>query len=42
MQFANYEIQIVDTHESPETRVNTGFVAGGHRISRTLLIEIVL
>jgi hypothetical protein len=23
-----FEIQIVDTHESPETRVNAGFAAG--------------
>jgi drug/metabolite transporter (DMT)-like permease len=38
--FANrpIRIQIVDTHESPETRVNARFAAGGRRISRTLLV----
>ncbi|HQS64691.1 hypothetical protein, partial [Acidovorax sp. 24-64-9] len=31
------EIQIVDTHESSETRFNTGVAALQHQISRTLL-----
>src|SRR5437867_655793 len=31
------EIQIVDTHESLETRVSIGFAAGWHQINRTLL-----
>ena len=33
------EIQIVDTHEPSETRVNIGFAAGWHQISRTLLLD---
>ncbi|MCK6417315.1 MAG: hypothetical protein L6Q63_17605, partial [Giesbergeria sp.] len=31
------EIQIVDTHESSGTRINTGVSALQHQISRTLL-----
>ncbi len=31
------EIQIVDTHESLETRVSIGFAASWHQMSRTLL-----
>jgi hypothetical protein len=31
------EIQIVDTHESPETRVDIGFAARWHKMNRTLL-----
>jgi len=31
------KIQIVDTHESPETRVSTGFAACWHQMNRTLL-----
>jgi hypothetical protein len=33
------EIQIVDTHETLETRVTIGFAAGRHQINRTLLIS---
>ena len=35
------EIQIVDTHESSETRFNTGVAALQHQISRTLLITLL-
>ena len=35
------EIQIVDTHESSETRINTGVSALQHQISRTLLIKSI-
>jgi len=36
------EIQIVDTHESPETRVSIGFAASWHEINRTLLMTLLL
>src|SRR5665213_3488745 len=36
------ESQIVDTHESLETRVNAGFAAGGHQINRTLLAKDII
>jgi len=36
------EIQIVDTLESPETRVSSGFAHRAHGINRTLLIGTVL
>jgi hypothetical protein len=31
------ELQIVDTHESPETRVSIGFAAGWLQMNRTVL-----
>jgi hypothetical protein len=33
------EIQIVDTHESLETRVSIGFAARWHQMNRTLLMS---
>jgi len=36
-----YEIQIVDTHESLETLVNAGVAAGTSQFNRTLVIKAV-
>jgi len=37
-----FKVQIVDTHESPETRVSIGFAACWHQMNRTLLISYVI
>jgi hypothetical protein len=34
-----YEIQIVDTHESLEILINVGAAAGASQFNRTLLIK---
>jgi len=36
-----FKIQIVDTHEALETRVNARIAASGHQINRTLLILLL-
>jgi hypothetical protein len=35
------EIQIVDTHETSETRSTIGFIAEQHQLNRTVVLRVV-